>query len=48
MTSSCVNASITVTADELITRAAEKLGYCTPKKEQLYIIFGFLNGRDVG
>ena len=31
----------------LIIRAVQTLGYRAPKKEQLEIIHGFLNGRDV-
>lgn len=35
------------TASGIITRAIQKLGYWAPKKAQLEIIHGFLNGRDV-
>ena len=34
-------------ASNLITTAVQKLGYRAPKKEQVDIIHGFLNGRDV-
>lgn len=34
-------------ASDSIVRAVQRLGYRAPKKEQLEIITGFLNGRDV-
>ena len=34
-------------ASNLITIAVQKLGYKEPKKEQIDIIHGFMNGRDV-